>query len=216
MWKAYWFILIFTVEKKSSGKETGSFPSGLYYWSLIFLQVFCSKLIFKNSKIIIAEIPFFTCKASLAIFFLQLSLAVSWSSRIRWTLMIQRTEDGLRGHKTARATTLLAQIASVVFLCCLTICYQENTKCCSFCAKVLQDFLRRFTKISKRDKKEAEKKPLENCRTFLSKSPLWWKMSQKTLYSKNISQLHELWMNVDPGEIRIRPNLFAFMLNSWK
>lgn len=68
-------------------------------------------------------------------------------------------KDGLRGHKTVWATTLLAQIASVVFLCCLTICSQENTKCCSLCAKVLQDFLCRFTKISKRAKKEAEKNP---------------------------------------------------------
>lgn len=68
-------------------------------------------------------------------------------------------KDGLRGHKTARATTLLAQIASVVFLCCLTICYQENTKCCSLCAKVLQDFLRRFTKISKETKRKQKKTP---------------------------------------------------------
>lgn len=41
-------------------------------------------------------------------------------------------------------------------------------------------------------------------------------MSQKTSHSKNTSQLHELWVNVDPSEMRIRPNLLIIMLNSYK
>lgn len=77
-------------------------------------------------------------------------------------------KDGLRGHKTVWATTLLAKIASVVFLCCLTICSQENTKRCSLCAKVLQDFLRRFTKISRSAKKEAENKNSRKVTELLS------------------------------------------------
>lgn len=81
--------------------------------------------------------------------------------------------DGLRGHKTVWATTLLAQIASVVFLLPDNMLSQENTKCCSLCVKVLQDFSRRFTKISRKAKKEAEKKPQKNYRTFISKLPLW-------------------------------------------
>lgn len=41
-------------------------------------------------------------------------------------------------------------------------------------------------------------------------------MPQKTSHSKNTSQLHELWVNVDPSEMRIRPNLLIIMLNSYK
>lgn len=95
-------------------------------------------------------------------------------------------KDGLRGHKTVRATTFLAQIAFVVFLCCLTICYQENTKCCSLCAKVLQDFLRRFTKISKRDKKEAEEKTRKIAELF-SPNHLCGEKCHRKLYILKIS-----------------------------
>lgn len=41
-------------------------------------------------------------------------------------------------------------------------------------------------------------------------------MSQKTSHSKNTSQLHELWVNVDSSEMRIRPNLLIIMLNPYK
>lgn len=55
--------LIFHSGKKEQWEETGCFPSGLHYWSLILLQVCCSKPNFKDSKIIITEIPFFTCRS---------------------------------------------------------------------------------------------------------------------------------------------------------
>lgn len=112
---------------------------------------------------------FFNMQSVIGKNFSQLPLAVSGSSRIWWTLTIWGDKGSFRGHKTIWATTPSAQIASVVFLCCLTICSQEKHKMLFSLWKILARFfsffffscmcLLKLEKKKKKAEKEAEKKP---------------------------------------------------------
>lgn len=167
---------------------------------------------------------FFNMQSIIGKNFSQLPLAVSGSSRIWWTLTIWGDKGSFRGHKTIWATTPSAQIASVVFLCCLTICSQEKHKMLFSLWKILARFFFFlffffpacvYWNKKKKNLKRKQKKSPEKLQNFsLQITSVVKNATEDFTFQKY--QLHELWVNVDPSEMRIRPNLLIITLNSYK